>query len=397
MPARRTRAAVVEPQEGGEDALPGLLRHARPVVVDHQPSLLRVDDEADLHPRFGVAHGIGHQVAQGAPQIMRLGLGPAAAVGYHEAMTALDRHVRTQGRQLADHLIDQRRQVDRAEGQRRRTAFEAGVHQHLVHQPVQVLDIGVHAIEVLAAGDRVFRVPGHLQTETQPRDRRAQLVRDRADHLALDRQQALQMPGHVVEGGRQTPDRIGTGIRHAHLEIAAGDARSRTFQFAQALFQLTHQQIDRQADQRQPQYPDQKQQLRRIGVHLIQRPQLHDPGRAGDGGEHPDRVAAAIERHHRIALIQAAALIVVEVGIVAGQQAQLVTETVPGLELRKPLGLFLLGITHQFVDQQVDGGPRQLFADLLDIAGQHQPVAGPDQCVHGDPARMQRLDQHLAA
>src|SRR5690606_41946339 len=67
MPARRACAAVVEPQERGEDALPGLLRHARPVVVDHQPSLLRVEYATDLHPRYGVAHGIGHPVAQGPP------------------------------------------------------------------------------------------------------------------------------------------------------------------------------------------------------------------------------------------------------------------------------------------------------------------------------------------
>ena len=220
---------------------------------------------------------------------------------------------------------------------------------------------------------------------------------DRADHLPLYRQQALQMLGHAIEGRRQSAHRVGADVRHAGFQIARGDARGCAFQHAQALLELAHQQIDRQADQRQPEHTDQYQQLRRIGIHLMQRAELHDPARTGDGGEHAHGITAAGQGHHGIAFVQASALIVVEVGIVAGQQLQIEAEAARLLQLGEPPGLLRFGIADQLVDQQIDGGARQLLAQLLDLAGEHQPIAGADQAEYRGAARPDLLDQHLPA
>ncbi len=218
-----------------------------------------------------------------------------------------------------------------------------------------------------------------------------------ADHLPLHRQQALQVLGHAIEGRRQPPYRVGADIRHAGFQIARGDARGRAFQHAQALLQLAHQQVDRQADQRQPEHADQHQQLRRIGVHLMQRAELHDPACTGNGGEHAHRITAAGERHHRIALVQSPTLVVIEVGAVAGQQLQIEAEAARPLQLGKALWLFGFGITNQLVDQQIDGGARQLLAELLHLAGEHQPILRADQAEHRGALRADLLDQHLPA
>ena len=177
--------------------------------------------------------------------------------------------------------------------------------------------------------------------------------------------------------------------------MSAGNPRGRTFDAAYALFQLPYQQVDGQPDQGQAEHADHHQQLRRIGIELIQRPQRHDPAGARHRRINLNGFATAHQRHHRVALVQSAALVVIEAGAVAGQQLQLVTKAAGGLELGQTLGLFGLGIADQFVDQQVDGGARQLFAELLHLAGQHQMVLGADQGINRHTARPQRFDQHL--
>ena len=71
-----------------------------------------------------MAHGIGDQVAQRAAQVLRLGIGPTAAVFGDHALAAVDADIRAQGRQFADHLIDQRPQLHLLETQVRRTALQ---------------------------------------------------------------------------------------------------------------------------------------------------------------------------------------------------------------------------------------------------------------------------------
>ncbi len=50
MPARSTGAAVIQPQERGKDFLPGDFRHARPVILDIDPTALLPNLIADGHP-----------------------------------------------------------------------------------------------------------------------------------------------------------------------------------------------------------------------------------------------------------------------------------------------------------------------------------------------------------
>ena len=219
----------------------------------------------------------------------------------------------------------------------------------------------------------------------------------RADHLPLHRQQTLQMPGHTVERRRQAPDRIGADVRHAGFQIARGDAGRRTFQHAQALLQLAHQQVHGKTDQRQAEQADQDQQLRRIGIHLVQRAELHDPAGAGDGREHAHGITAASERHHRVALVQPPTLVVIEVGAVTRQQFQIEAETTRLFQLGEASRLLGFGIADQLVDQQIDGRARQLLAELFHLAGEHQPILRADQAEHRGALRTDLLDQHLAA
>ena len=60
------------------------------------------------------------------------------------------------------------------------------------------------------------------------------------------------------------------------------------------------------------------------------------------------------------------------------------------------LRLDILGVADQLVDQQINGGACELLADLLDLAGQHQPGGLADQAVDRDAIGPGLLDQHLA-
>ena len=54
-------------------------------------------------------------------------------------------------------------------------------------------------------------------------------------------------------------------------------------------------------------------------------------------------------------------------------------------------------VAHQFVDQQVVGGPRQLLADLLDLASQQQRLLAIEQAIDPGRVRAGLLHQHVAA
>ena len=76
MPARSAGTAVIQAQERREDPLPGAFRHTGAVVfhIDataHLPHLI-----TDQHLASGVAHGIAHQVLQGAVQVARFSVDP---------------------------------------------------------------------------------------------------------------------------------------------------------------------------------------------------------------------------------------------------------------------------------------------------------------------------------
>ncbi|MNQ67424.1 hypothetical protein D3C85_819470 [compost metagenome] len=396
MAAGGAGAAVVQPHEGFEDLLPLAFRHAGAVVLDVDAAALVADLVVQLHPRFSVTHGVAHQVLQGAVQVTRLRLDPGAIATDVQAQASLDAHAGAQGREFRDHLTEQRIQVHPLEMQGWRTLLQARVGQHLVHQLVQFLDVAVHAVHVLAPGGLVLRVGDHLQAEAQPRHRRAQLVGHRADQLTLQGQQPLQLLGHAVEGSGQAPDRVGALGRHPRIQLALGDIGSGAFQPHQAMLQLAHQEVDGQADQGQTEEADQHQHLRRIRVHLVQRAHLQHPGRVHHAGEYTDGIAILAERHHRIALVHPAALVGVEVGLPQGDQPQVEAELLVLLDRGKTLRLDVDREAHQLIHQQVDGGPRQLLADLLHLTREHQPLANADQAE--DPRRVGAgfFHQHLA-
>ena len=52
---------------------PGLFRYARAVIFDIQATTLLTHVVTDAYPRFGMAHGVAHQVLQGAVQVAQLG------------------------------------------------------------------------------------------------------------------------------------------------------------------------------------------------------------------------------------------------------------------------------------------------------------------------------------
>ena len=340
---------------------------------------------------------IGQQVLQGPMQVARLGLDPTAQLLRHQrALLATDQHLAAQRGDLLHHLAHQHAQLQALVGQRRRALFQARVGEHLVDQLVEVLDIVVHALQVLQAGAVGLGGLDHLQAEAQPRHRRAQLVGHRANHLALHRQQPVDVLGHMVEGRAQASHRVASAHLDASIQAAAGDPRGGRLQAAQALLQATHQQVGDQADEAQAQRAEQQQQLRRIGVHLEQRAQLQHPGRVEDAGEDADRVAVLAQRHHRVALHHSPALVVVEVQFLDLEQVHREAEALVADDPRQVVRLFAGRVAHQFVHQQVHRGPRQLLADLLHLAAEHQVLGGAGLGIDGDGVLGGLLHQHLA-
>src|SRR5450830_2042624 len=76
MPARGAGAAVVQAQEGREDALPGAFRYAGAIVFHIDAAAHLADLVADQYLALGMAHGVAHQVLQGTVQVARLGIDP---------------------------------------------------------------------------------------------------------------------------------------------------------------------------------------------------------------------------------------------------------------------------------------------------------------------------------
>ncbi|MNE68191.1 hypothetical protein D3C80_1638410 [compost metagenome] len=89
---------------------------------------------------------------------------------------------------------------------------------------------------------------------------------------------------------------------------------------------MPHQQVNDQANQRQPEDGNQHQPLRRIRIHLIQRADFQHPWRANHAGKHADRIAALAQRHHGVPLGHTTALVFVHVRLVNRDQPQVETE-----------------------------------------------------------------------
>ncbi|RMV01405.1 hypothetical protein ALP19_05775 [Pseudomonas syringae pv. tomato] len=397
VPTRRAGTTVVDAHEGRKNLLPRLFRNARAVVVHVDAALLRAQLIADAHLGLGMAHRVADQVLQRPVQITRLGLDPGRlALFRRETLAARDPDIRAQRGQFGDNLIDQRTQIDALKIQGRRALLQARVSEHFIDQLVEVLNVAVHAAHVLEPRLGRGGVADHLQTKTQPRHRRAQLVRHGAHQFALDHQRALQVLGHAVERRRHTPDRIRTLGGHAGLQAALRDQRGRGFQFQHASLQAPHQQINHQTDETQPQQGNQQQPVQRIGVHLVQRADLQHPVGVDNPGQHANRIAALAQRHHRVAFIDAAALIVIQVSLIQRQQVHVEAKTLVDAQRLQTRRLLIDRKTHQLVDQQVNSRPRQLLGDLLNFAGQQQRLRVTQLAIDPGGVRPHLLDHHLA-
>ena len=329
-------------------------------------------------------------------QVARLSLDPGiVAIGRRQAQSALHRDVGTQRRQLLDHLIDQRIQVDALEVQRRRALLEPCVSEHFVDQSVEILNVVVHAFTVLFQGLRRGGRTNHLQTETQARHRRTQLVGNGAHQFALDCQQLLQVFGHAVERRRQTPHRVRAACRHTGFQATPGDARGRCLKTAQAALQLANQQVNDQTDQREAQCGNQHEPFRRIRIHLIQRADFQDPWRPDHASEHADRIALLAQRHHRVTFGHSTTLVLVHVRLIDRDQTQVEAKTLVLLQLCQALGLLGHRHAHQFIGQQVNRRPRQLLTDLLDFPREYQLFLFADQPVNLRRMRTGLLHQRL--
>ncbi|MNH00797.1 hypothetical protein D3C79_600010 [compost metagenome] len=204
------------------------------------------------------------------------------------------------------------------------------------------------------------------------------------------------MLGHAVEGRGQAPHRVSVAGRHAGVQAALGDARGGNLQARHTPLQLAHQQVDHQADQAQAKKGDQDQQLRRIGVELVQRADFQHPRRTSQPGEHADRVTILAQGHDRVALLDPAPLVIVQAHPLDALQGHAKAEALFFLDLCQALLLFGHRVAHQFVGQQIEGGPRQLLADLFDLRYQHQ-VFLADLAQHLGRMRAGLLDHHQAA
>ncbi|MNI89355.1 hypothetical protein D3C73_1467470 [compost metagenome] len=120
-------------------------------------------------------------------QVTRLGFNPRALF-IALARPAHDPDVTAQRRQLSDHLLKQGIEVDPLKMQGRCTLLKTGIGEHFVDQLIQLLDIAIHATQILFPRLFVPRTGNHFQAEAQARHRRAQLMGHGADQFPLNAQ-----------------------------------------------------------------------------------------------------------------------------------------------------------------------------------------------------------------
>ena len=97
----------------------------------------------------------------------------------------------------------------------------------------QPLDLGLRKPELVLHGRIVRLDPGSLESQTQPGQRRSELMRGVADELALCLDRLLEPLGHVVEGDRDLTLLARAGDVGPRVELAVLDAPRRAGERAQ--------------------------------------------------------------------------------------------------------------------------------------------------------------------
>ena len=282
-----------------------------------------------------------------------------------------DLHAGGQRLQLQHDLLHRGQHINRLQRQGRRPLLQACVGQNFVNQLVQLGQVTIHAVHVTALGIVAVGSLDHLQAKAQPRHRRAQLVRYRANHLLLNLHYALQVFGHVVEGTGQTAHRVGADHLGAGIQVASGNVGCGRLQVHQPLLQLTHQQVDEQTAERQRQQPGHQQHLRRILLHLIDRPQAQHPVGVRDFHVHHHRVAVRPQTQHGVELIQPPPLVNIQIRLVQTGQIQRKAKALGTAQLLQPARHVRLGVAHQLIGNQKQRRAAQLLGNTLDIGSQH--------------------------
>ena len=121
---------------------------------------------------------------------------------------------------IGDELLEQLGQVDVLDVPRAGVAFGPGELEQLVDQVVEPIGLLVDPRQGrLAVGAGL----GQLDGESQPGQRRAELVRDVLEQPSLGRQQRGDLVGHAVERLRQLADLVATRQVIADAQVAPAE------------------------------------------------------------------------------------------------------------------------------------------------------------------------------
>ena len=108
------------------------------------------------------------------------------------------------------------------------------------------------------------------------------------------------------------------------------------------------------------------------------------------------RIAVLPQRHHRIALLDAPALVFIQRGLADSEQLQRETKLFAAFQLGQPQRLLGHRVAQQFIAEQIHGSARQLLADLAHLTDQHQLRRGADQAVNLRRMGAALAHQHLS-
>ena len=135
-------------------------------------------------------------------------------------------------------------EVDLLDVEREAARLEAGEVEQVADQPLQAPGLREHDLErrllLLLAVDHA--VGDRLHVPLDRRQRRAQLVRDAHQEVALVLARLLQPARHLLEAQRELAELVGALRRQMHVVVAARDALAR-------LRQLAHRARDAPAEQ----------------------------------------------------------------------------------------------------------------------------------------------------
>ena len=234
--------------------------------VDRRIARLRIcrtNPQRNFHvrPFRSVAHRVAHDVLdRAAQQIGRAH--DLARIAVHEPHVAIAGGGFELG--VGRDLHDQRVQIDERLARRTSASLQARQRQQVADQFIEALGFAADPCQRRRC-DCAGVAAGQFQGDVQPRQRRAQFMRNIAQQALLGRQQGFDLAGHAIEVAAEFADLIvppRQTVADACGEIAGGELPCRGLKPAHRRGEISRQRVTDQARGEDHRHQPQDQHLR---------------------------------------------------------------------------------------------------------------------------------------